>query len=180
MFIAVFAWVLHAIVLAYLLPRIYLESRMRFREIAVSTTIGAVVGLSVTALLLAMLAPGYSIVGAVLGESGGRRRDLVAGGAAAVPRGRESRRGAPSVGASHAEGLRGGAARHDQRCLFAACAAVARAEAECARAHASRRATPASARWSERRSRAARGPVHAALSHGRGATRARGPRSPHT
>jgi len=100
LFIAVFAWVLHAVVLAYLLPRIYLESRMRFRDIAVSTTIGAVVGLSATALLLAILAPGYSIVGAVLGEA------VVAAAtwwqaAQRAPSGRRSRRGAPDVDAPH-------------------------------------------------------------------------------
>jgi hypothetical protein len=100
LFIAVFAWVLLAIVLAYLLPRIYLESRMRFREIAASTTVGAVVGLSATALLLATAAPGYSIVGAVLGEA------VVAGAtwwqaAQPAPIGRASRRRAPRVEARH-------------------------------------------------------------------------------
>ena len=35
MFVAVSAWALYAVVLAYLMPRILLETRMRFREIAV-------------------------------------------------------------------------------------------------------------------------------------------------
>jgi O-antigen/teichoic acid export membrane protein len=67
-FIALLAWALYAIVLVYLLPRILLEARMRFREIAVITTAGAAVSLAATAILLKVTAPGYAILGATLGE----------------------------------------------------------------------------------------------------------------
>ena len=40
LFIAIFAWTLYAIVLGYLMPRLLLEARMRFREVAVLTTMG--------------------------------------------------------------------------------------------------------------------------------------------
>jgi hypothetical protein len=69
LFIAVLAWALFAVVLAYLLPRILLEVRMRFRDIAMVTTVGGLIGLAVTATLLWLAPPGYCIVGAVLGES---------------------------------------------------------------------------------------------------------------
>jgi hypothetical protein len=69
LFVAVLAWALFAVVLAYLLPRILLEVRMRFREIAIVTTVGALSGLAVTATLLRLAPPGYCIFGAVLGES---------------------------------------------------------------------------------------------------------------
>lgn len=69
MFIAVSAWALYAVVLAYLMPRLLLETRLRFREIAGITTAGAAVGLGATALILQFAAPGYAILGAVLGES---------------------------------------------------------------------------------------------------------------
>ena len=68
-FIALSAWSLYAMVLGYLLPRILLETRMRFRDIAVVTTMGAVVSLTVTATLLVTTEPAYALVGAVLGES---------------------------------------------------------------------------------------------------------------
>ena len=69
LFIAASAWALYAVVLAYLMPRLLLEARLRFREIAAVTTLGAAVGLAATAALLQITAPGYAIVGAVLGES---------------------------------------------------------------------------------------------------------------
>ncbi|MDE3176690.1 MAG: hypothetical protein KGM15_11370 [Pseudomonadota bacterium] len=69
LFIAALAWALYAVVLAYLLPRILLEARMRFREIAVLTTFGATVTFVVTCALLKTAPPAYAIVGAVLGES---------------------------------------------------------------------------------------------------------------
>jgi hypothetical protein len=69
MFIAASAWLLYAVVLAYLAPRILLETRMRFREIAAITTIGAIISRTVTAMLLHVAAPAYSLVGGVLGES---------------------------------------------------------------------------------------------------------------
>ena len=69
MFIAVLAWALYAVVLGYLLPRIFLEVRMRFRDIAVVTTIGAGVGLAVTAVVLRLAPTGYCIIGGVLGET---------------------------------------------------------------------------------------------------------------
>ena len=68
-FIAVSAWSLYAVVLAYLMPRLLLEARLRFREIAAVTTLGAAVGLAATALLLRFAAPSYAILGAALGES---------------------------------------------------------------------------------------------------------------
>ena len=68
MMIAVIAWSLYAVVLAYLMPRILLETRMRFREIAAITTVGAVVSLGTTAALLQVAAPGYAILGGLLGE----------------------------------------------------------------------------------------------------------------
>ena len=68
MFVAALAWPLYATVLAYLAPRILLETRMRFREIAAITTICAIISLAVTALLLHVAAPAYSLIGAVLGE----------------------------------------------------------------------------------------------------------------
>ncbi len=69
LFLAISAWTLYAIVLAYLLPRILLEARMRFRQIAFITTVGAVVGVAVTAGMLAVAPPAYAILGAVLGEA---------------------------------------------------------------------------------------------------------------
>jgi hypothetical protein len=69
LFIAILAWALYAVVLAYLLPRILLEVRLRFRDIAVVTTFGALIGLAVTAALLWLAPVGYCIFGAVLGES---------------------------------------------------------------------------------------------------------------
>jgi hypothetical protein len=68
-FLAVSAWSLYAVVLAYLAPRLLLEARLRFREIAAVTTLGAAVGLSATLLMLQVASPGYAILGAVLGES---------------------------------------------------------------------------------------------------------------
>ena len=68
-FVALLAWALYATVLAYLLPRILLEARLRFREIAFVTTIGAAVGLAVTVVILAVAPPAYAIFGAVLGEA---------------------------------------------------------------------------------------------------------------
>jgi hypothetical protein len=67
--IAVAAWALYAIVLAYLMPRLLLETRMRFREIAVITTAGAGVSLALTAVLLKLATPAYAILGGVLGEA---------------------------------------------------------------------------------------------------------------
>ncbi len=69
LFIAVFGWALYAVVLGYLLPRILLEARMRFRDIAVITTFGAAVTFAVTVALLHVAPPAYAILGAVLGES---------------------------------------------------------------------------------------------------------------
>jgi len=69
MFIAVCAWLLYAVVLAYLMPRILLETRMRFRDIAVITTMGALVSLAVTVALLQLASPAYALIGAVLGET---------------------------------------------------------------------------------------------------------------
>ena len=68
-FIAVCAWSLYAVVLGYLLPRILMETRMRFREIAAITTMGALVSLAVTMALLRLAPPGYALIGAVLGEA---------------------------------------------------------------------------------------------------------------
>ena len=67
--IAGFAWALFAVVLVYLMPRILLEARMRFRDIAVITTFGAAVTFAVTTALLHLAPPAYAILGAVLGES---------------------------------------------------------------------------------------------------------------
>jgi hypothetical protein len=69
LFLAVSAWALYAVVLAYLTPRLLLEARLRFREIAGVTTVGAVVGLAATLLILQIASPTYAILGAVLGES---------------------------------------------------------------------------------------------------------------
>ena len=68
MVVALSAWLLYATVLAYLTPRILLETRMRFRAIAAITTISAVISLAVTALLLHVASPGYCLIGGVLGE----------------------------------------------------------------------------------------------------------------
>ncbi len=67
--IAISAWTLYAVVLAYLAPRLLLETRLRFREIAAITTLGAAVGLAATAGLLLAAPPAYAILGGVLGES---------------------------------------------------------------------------------------------------------------
>ena len=69
MFLAVSAWTLYAVVLAYLLPRFLLESRMRYREIGVITTLGSICGLAVTSALLWLAPTPYAILGAVVGES---------------------------------------------------------------------------------------------------------------
>jgi hypothetical protein len=69
LFIALCAWWVYATALGYLLPRIFLEARMRFREIAVITTLAALVSLAATATLLIVAAPGYALIGAALGES---------------------------------------------------------------------------------------------------------------
>jgi hypothetical protein len=68
-FIAVLAWALYAIALGYLMPRLFLEARMRFRVIAVITTAGATVTLALTATLLKLASPSYAILGATLGEA---------------------------------------------------------------------------------------------------------------
>lgn len=69
MVVAVFAWALYAIVLAYLMPRFLLESRMRYREVAQITVVGASVTLVATLALLHVAAPSYAILGGVLGET---------------------------------------------------------------------------------------------------------------
>ena len=69
LFIAVLAWSLYAVVLVYLMPRILMEARMRFRDIAVITTFGAAITFALTLALLHFAAPSYAILGAVLGES---------------------------------------------------------------------------------------------------------------
>jgi hypothetical protein len=66
---AIAAWSLYAVVLGYLLPRILMEARMRFRAIAVITTAGAAVSLGATAALLMVAPPAYAILGGVLGET---------------------------------------------------------------------------------------------------------------
>lgn len=69
MLLAVSAWSLYAVVLVYLTPRLLLETRLRFRDIAGVTTLGAAVGLAATVLILQIAAPAFAILGAVLGES---------------------------------------------------------------------------------------------------------------
>jgi O-antigen/teichoic acid export membrane protein len=69
MVVAVFAWALYAMVLAYLMPRFLLESRMRYRDVAQITVVGAAVTLVATLTLLHLASPSYAILGGVLGES---------------------------------------------------------------------------------------------------------------
>lgn len=69
MVVAVFAWALYAIVLAYLMPRFLLESRMRYREVAQITVVGSAVTLGATLGLLHLASPSYAILGGVLGET---------------------------------------------------------------------------------------------------------------
>jgi O-antigen/teichoic acid export membrane protein len=69
MLVAVFAWALYAMVLAYLMPRILLEARMRYRDLALIFTLGAAVTLAATLALLRIASPSYAILGGVLGES---------------------------------------------------------------------------------------------------------------
>ena len=67
--IAAAAWALYALVLVYLMPRILMETRMRFRAIALITTVGAVVSVALTAILLRLTLPAYAILGGTLGEA---------------------------------------------------------------------------------------------------------------
>jgi hypothetical protein len=68
LFIAASAWALYTTALGYLTPRLLLETRLHFRKIAAITTLGAAVGLGATILLLRCAAPGYAILGSVVGE----------------------------------------------------------------------------------------------------------------
>jgi hypothetical protein len=67
-FLAIAAWTLYAVVLGYLLPRFLLEARMRYREIALVTTLGSALGLGVTTALLQFAPTAYAILGAIAGE----------------------------------------------------------------------------------------------------------------
>lgn len=69
MVVAVFAWALYAMVLAYLMPRFLLESRMRYRDVAQITVVAAAVTLIATLALLRVASPSYAILGGVLGET---------------------------------------------------------------------------------------------------------------
>ncbi len=69
LFVALCAWWLYATALGYLLPRIDLEARLRFREIALITTLAACVALGATTALLRLAPPAFALLGGVLGES---------------------------------------------------------------------------------------------------------------
>ena len=69
MVVAVFAWALYAMVLAYLMPRFLLESRMRYRDVAQITVVAAAVTVVATLALLHVASPSYAILGGVLGET---------------------------------------------------------------------------------------------------------------
>jgi hypothetical protein len=69
MFVAALAWVLYAMVLAYLMPRILLEARMRYRDVALISTLGAAVTLIATLAILRVAPPAFAILGGVMGES---------------------------------------------------------------------------------------------------------------
>jgi len=69
MMVAALAWALYAVVLAYLMPRFLLETRMRYRDLAMITVVGASVTLATTLALLKIASPSYAILGGLLGET---------------------------------------------------------------------------------------------------------------
>lgn len=69
MVVAVCAWALYAMVLAYLMPRFLLEARMRYRDVAFITVIASAVTLGATLALLHVATPSYAILGGLLGET---------------------------------------------------------------------------------------------------------------
>jgi len=69
MVVATLAWALYAMVLAYLMPKMMLESRMRYRDLAKITAAGSLVTLVGTLALLKITSPSYAILGGLLGET---------------------------------------------------------------------------------------------------------------